>query len=169
MCIKNNALLEQKRIGTLGNIKKNEVISRIKALKKNNNGNVNSQQILREERLLSNLVETDLKRDLENYRKFETLNDEKITPYFMSLVKNSSRGESPTLIKNENGLDFNSLEELSSHVEDYYKGIYRKDPNAVETNSVTQIENFLGPEVSNRPEVANSKLSEEEKTIWNLP
>ncbi len=169
MCIKNNALLEQKRIGTLGNIKKNEVISRIKALKKDNNGNVNSQQILREERLLSNLVETDLKRDLENYRKFETLNDEKITPYFMSLVKNSSKGESPTLIKNENGLDFNSLEELSSHVEDYYKGIYREDPNAVETNSVSQIENFLGPEVSNRPEVANSKLSEEEKNELESP
>jgi hypothetical protein len=87
----------------------------------------------------------------------------------MSLVKNSSKGESPTLIKKENGLDFNSLDELSSHVEDYYKGIYRKDPNAVETNSVIQIENFLGPEVSNRPEVANSKLSEEEKMIWNLP
>jgi hypothetical protein len=87
----------------------------------------------------------------------------------MSLVKNSSRGESPTLIKNENGLDFNSLDELSSHVEDYYRGIYRKDPNVVETNSVTQIENFLGPEVSNRPEVANSKLSEEEKNDLESP
>ncbi len=87
----------------------------------------------------------------------------------MSLVKNSSKGESPTLIKNENGLDFKSLEELSSHVEDYYKGIYRKDRNAIETNSVIQIENFLGPEASNRPEVANSKLSEEEKNELESP
>ena len=162
-------MLEQKRIGTLGNIKKNEVITRIKALKKGNQGNVNCNQILAEERILSNLVEMELKRDLENYRKFETLNDEKITPYFMSLVKNSSKGDSPTQIKQENGIEFNSLDDLSIHVENYYKGIYRREQNGVETTTVEQIENFLGPEISSRPEVLNSKLSEEEKIALDSP
>ena len=52
LCIKNNALQEQKRIGTVGNITKDIVISRLKILKTENVGNRNSAQIIREDRLL---------------------------------------------------------------------------------------------------------------------
>jgi hypothetical protein len=41
------------------------------------------------ERSLNAYVERELKIELENYRRFETLNSEKITPHFMAMVKSS--------------------------------------------------------------------------------
>ncbi len=164
LCIKNNALLEQKRLSKLGNSKQNSLITEIKNFKKDNLGNVNAASIQRKERELSVLIELGLKKELENLKKFETLNDERIMPHFMSLAKNITKSETPTLIKDDNGSAFENLRDLGNYVEQYYKSIYIKNRNVIETRGTEQIENFLGEEIVNRDEIRNAKLNEEEKT-----
>ncbi len=159
LCIKNNALLEQQRLSKLGNSKQNSLITEIKNLK-----NVNAASIQRKERELSVLIELGLKKELENFKKFETLNDERITPHFMSLAKNMTKSETPTLIKDDNGSGFENLWDLGNYIEQYYKSIYSKNRNVVETIGTDQIEMFLGEDIVNRDEIRNAKLNEEEKT-----
>jgi hypothetical protein len=58
---------------------------RISTLKEN--FNANSGEILRLERELNNLIEQDLLEDILKMKHFDSLNNEKITPYFLSLAK----------------------------------------------------------------------------------
>jgi len=139
LCIKNNALLEQQRLSKLGNTKQNSLITEIKNFKRENYGNVNAASIQRKERELSVLIELGLKKELENFKKFETLNDERITPHFMSLAKNMTKSETPTLIKDDNGSTFENLRDLGEYVEQYYRSIYSKNRNVIETIGTEQI------------------------------
>jgi hypothetical protein len=50
----------------------------------------NQQEINRLEKELNAQIEQDLKIALEKYKNFERLNHEKITPYFMKLVRQDS-------------------------------------------------------------------------------
>jgi hypothetical protein len=59
---------------------KNELISRIKILKENYNRN--SREIHVEERLLNTLIENELRMEITQNKKFEVLNDEKMTAHF---------------------------------------------------------------------------------------
>jgi hypothetical protein len=43
---------------------------------------------------ISEIMENDLKTELESYKNFERLNNEKITPYFMKLVKQGCAADS---------------------------------------------------------------------------
>jgi hypothetical protein len=82
----------------------------------------------------------------------------------MSLAKNVTKSESPTLIKNDQGGEFENLRDLGTYVERYYKSIYSKNANVVETGNTEQIKNFWGEEIVNRDELKNAKPTEEEKT-----
>jgi hypothetical protein len=55
---------------------------------------------------LNNVIESDLKDELKLYKKFELLNDEKITPYFMSLTKLPDSNATLMNILNDNGVNF---------------------------------------------------------------
>jgi hypothetical protein len=83
LCVKNNALLEQRRLIKVKNLKKSDLISRVKSLKKVNFEERDNNAIFRAEAALSNFIEKELKNELENYKKFELLNAERITPHFM--------------------------------------------------------------------------------------
>ena len=124
---------------------------------------------MRIERELNFLTESELKIELANHKKFEILNDEKITAHFMSLVKNDYKSESVTLIKNNNGEAFRNLDDLNTYVGNYFKEIYKRDLTTVEVLDSSRIEDFLGREILQRPEVANAKLSNEEKVELDLP
>jgi hypothetical protein len=130
LCVKNNALLEQKRIYNNKNIKMSGLISRIKALKNVPFHERNHLELENAERSLNAYVERELKIELENYRRFETLNSEKITPHFMAMVKSSNKGESLTMIKKDDGTVLESLNDLKEHVGKYYKNIYKKNDTA---------------------------------------
>ncbi len=67
-------------------------------LKKVNLEDRDNNAIFRAESALSNFVKRELKFELESYKKFELLNAERITPHFMSLVKNSTKSDCPTKI-----------------------------------------------------------------------
>ena len=158
-CIKNRCLSYQSQIFKKRSARKKHLIDRISNLKVN--FDQNSVQILNTERLLSDVVEHELKEELSLYKNFECLNNEKITPYFMSLVKNASKEDNLNNICNEGGLEFENDGDRTSYISNFFKKIYKKTTNAPDI-SVEDLKNFLGP-AAEHPIVKNAKLNEEEK------
>jgi len=159
-CIKNSVLMHQCNIFRLKNLKRTELTKRIRGLKKS--FAENTAEILRFERTLSLLEESILKDELLHYKKFENLNNEKITPYFMSLVKSKNSADSLDNLKRDDGSAFNTTDELKGHVHDYYSKIYKQANNLSKNATYQNIIDFLG-EVNNNPIVENAKLTENEK------
>ena len=160
MNIKNSALAHQAHFYK---IKKQKVESMSKVLSElKRNYQTNSREILIIERNLALTIENELKTELKHMRKFEKLNNEKITPYFMSIVKKSSQSEKSLRdVKNDNGEDFLSSKDQDGYILGFYKTLYKRSagpPPVIEC-----IENFLG-EIQNNEVVTNSKLTLEEKT-----
>ncbi|MFN9942522.1 MAG: hypothetical protein ACK56I_23930, partial [bacterium] len=118
---------------------------------------------------LSNHVETELKIELQNYKKFENLNSERVTPHFMSLVKNSNKNDCPTKICDDTGEQFVSSDHLKNYVCSYFKNIYKKRNDINDNLNNETINTFLGVDILNRPEVQNAKLSEAEKIDLDSP
>jgi len=159
-CIKNNVLFHQNHIFKLRNVKTTRLKKQISELKLNFNQNVG--QILEKERQLSNLIEGDLKVELLHFKKFKTLNNERITPYFMSIVKSKNAGDSLTNLKKDDGSEFILINELREHVHSYYSNIYKQPDNQSKNCSINDIEEFLGP-VAEHAIVQNAKLNDQEK------
>jgi len=159
-CIRNNVLSHQATVYNLRNLKKKTLSRQIASLK----GNYiqNAALILESERQLSNLVESELREELLHYKRFENLNDEKITPHFMSIVKTKNAGDSLDNIKKDDGSDFISKEERKNFIGSYYANIYKQPNNASKQTSVNDIYRFLG-NISEHPTVVNAKLTEQEK------
>jgi len=159
-CIKNNVLSHQATIFKLRSEKKNRLAAVIMDLK--NFFSQNTANILRKERQLSDLVESELRDELLHFKKFETLNSERITPYFMNLVKTTSGVGSISEIKKDDGTDFNDENELNQHIFDYYKDIYSQPNTQSKTTTLEDINDFLGP-VKDHPIVQNAKLDNNER------
>jgi len=158
--IKNNVLSHQSEIFKLRNLKTTVIKKNITELKRNFNQNV--AEILAKERELSSLLEGALKAELAHFKKFETLNDEKITPYFMSIVKTKNATDSLKNLKQHDGTEFISNDELKGHVYEYYRNIYKQPDNESKHTTIEDVNEFLGP-VANNPIVINAKLSDNEK------
>ena len=159
-CIKNNVLSHQSTLFKIRGLKQTLLKKRISLLKEN--FEVNKADILSAERELSAIVESGLRDELLHYKKFETLNNEKITPYFMKLVKTKNLGDSIENLKKDDGTDFINREELKQHVQSYYSSIYKQENNAAKFTSIADINNFLGP-VADHEIVKNAKLTNEER------
>ena len=169
LCVKNNALLEQRRSIAVNNVRKNELIAKVKSLKKLSPADRDVNAIIRAEAALTSHVEKELKIELENYRKFEILNSEKITPHFMSMVKSSNKNDCPSTICDDTGTQFENTEDLKSYVGGYFKNIYKKETNLENLRGPNTINDFLGEDILNNNEVRNAKLSEAEKIELDSP
>jgi len=159
-CIKVNTLSHQSNIFKLRGIRNKILISNIVLLKRNFEQNI--EQILNKERELSVLMEADLKEELAHFKKFENLNNEKITPFFMNLVKTKNKGDSIDNLRKDDGTEFLDKHELKGYVGNFFKGIYKQENNRAKNASLDDILQFLGP-VADHEIVTNSKLTEEEK------
>jgi hypothetical protein len=87
MAIKTNTLSLQKKISKCKTSAMKKKIDTLQNLKKNYV--TKAHEIFNIEREISEIQEQDLRDELSNYKQFERLNSEKITPYFMKLVKQS--------------------------------------------------------------------------------
>jgi len=159
-CIKNNALSHQASIFKIRNLKKQNIKRRMVLLKQN--FNQNTAEILELERVLTNLVESELRDELLHYKKFEHLNNEKITPHFMNLVKSKKSGDSLENLKKNDGTEFTNVNELKEYVRNYYRDIYKQENNAANNCTIENVQQFLGP-VAFDPIVVNAKLTNEER------
>jgi hypothetical protein len=163
-CVRNGALLQQKKIFNIRSSKKNELISRIKFLK--GNYNMNSREIHVAERLLNTLIENDLRQELMQNKKFEVLNDEKMTAHFSSMAKVSKQDCAISEICNDLEHEFPTTDLRSSYIKNYFGEVYKKpegDPLLPDS-----ISNFLGGTANNNV-VQNSKLTEDERSELDMP
>jgi exonuclease III len=158
--VKNEILSKQAAIYKIKKFKKKSLRDRIWELKKNFAENF--REIFRQEKILDNIVEEELRAELKKYKNFERLNNEKITPHFMNLVKNDSKNNvSLDKICKEDGTEFLTGKERNEFISTFYKTLYEKNEN-VRVNG-DSIRNFLG-DVVNHPAVADSKLNDDEKS-----
>jgi len=158
-CIKNETLSYQSFYYKTRKAAKKNLSNRIVELKKNYVANKNHIQEL--ERNLNDMEEQELVEEAKKYKVFDILNNEKITPYFLKILKGSEKENSLDEIKQDGGLPFDSDSERESFIAGYYENVYRADPTVINCNT-EDIEEFLG-ETSNNTEIRNCKLLEQEK------
>jgi exonuclease III len=166
MSIKNEILSKQSSIYKIKNRKKKLLRERICELKKNIHANF--EEIHRQEQILDELIESDLRVELEKYKISERVNSEKITPQFMNLIRcvNSNKDSDLSVVCDANGNTFNTDAEQNVYITNTFADIYSKPINAdgsarnpLPGNCITQ---FLG-DIAEHPSVRDSKLTEEEK------
>jgi hypothetical protein len=156
MAVKNSSLSHQHNIFKIKNAKKKAMEKKICSLKLN--VHANAGEILRLEKLLSNIIEGELRDELMKMHKFEKLNDEKITPYFLSLAKRPHHAESLCDITNNDGTMFESIKTRSNYIKTHFADTYKRLPDQIHEQSIND---FLG-RTAEIPVVVASKL-----TIWN--
>jgi hypothetical protein len=117
---------------------------------------------------LRSMDETELNFVCEKNSLFEKIHTERITPFFLKVIKGNISLSSQNSIKDAGGVAFANDTDRKEYIREHLAKIYRKDPNEPE-DLTGCIENFLGEEIVNNPVVAESKLSQDEKTTLDLP
>ena len=122
---------------------------------------INNQNIInRKERELTEFLGRTLKEELRNFDKFEFLNNEKITPYFLGLIKNNAKEASLGDITEENGRTFAESDERDEYIRKTFADLYKKpDENILSPDCITE---FLD-DVADNETVRNAKLNNVEK------
>ncbi len=157
MSIKNSCLAYQHNLFKIKNMQKSRLGKKIDNLKLD--FNANAGEILRTERELDRIIELELREEVVKMQKFERLNNEKITPYFLSLAKQPNVTCKLSDITKEDGTPFESCAEQNEYIRGYYADTYKRVENG---NNNISIESFLG-EVANEEVVISSKLNEAER------
>jgi exonuclease III len=160
LSVKNEILSKQAHIYKLKNFRKKLLRENIWGLKKNYDRNW--EEIHRQEKILNDIVEEDLKKELSNYELFERLNQEKITPHFMNLVRNDAKqSHNLNTICDDNGDGFESEVLLENYVTNFYSELYKK-PNNEPVLTDDSVSRFLS-DSGLHPAVLDSKLNNDEK------
>jgi hypothetical protein len=157
MSIKNSCLAYQHNLFKIKNMQKSRFGKKIDNLKLD--FIANAGEILRTERELDRIIELELREEVAKMQKFERLNNEKITPYFMSLAKQPNVTSKLSDITKDDGTPFESSVEQNEYIREYYANTYKKVEN---NNNNISIESFLG-EVATEEVVLSSKLNEDER------
>jgi hypothetical protein len=153
--IKNETISYQTLIKKNTNKNRSALLKKINALK--TEGVIFDNRILELEMLLNKQLDLELRAEIENLSSYEYLNDEKITPYFVSLAKNNKATASIDTICDDNGNAFINAADRNEYVRDFYAKLYRV-PDGQPANVEGCIENFLGPEILNSRLIADSKI-----------
>jgi hypothetical protein len=111
---------------------------------------------------INDIIEQDLRSELENYTTFERLNSEKITPYFMKLVKQSCAADSLDSI----GYDDTKYTSRDAYITEFYEDLYKK-PREHADCTENSIPEFLGNS-ANSQYVLESKISDREWLALDL-
>ncbi len=139
------------------NAKKKYLETKIKNLKKDFQNN--TAEILRTERELNKVADDEMREEVLRMRNFEYLNNEKITPYFLSLAKKPQHSEDLLNVCDVNGEPFDNALARDAYIREYFADTYKKVPEPEHRMTIDQ---FLG-ETANHPDVLASKLSNEER------
>ena len=121
----------------------------------------NRNQINLKEHALALHNEETIRNEVLEYKKFEMLNNEKMTPYFLSLVKGSKKEESLDQVVNDDGTPFNSSKDRNNFIKNTFADLYKIPDDEFELNG-DSISNFLGP-VAEHPTITEAKLTDNEK------
>jgi exonuclease III len=114
------------------------------------------------EKQLNELVDQELKIEVEKSPIFEHIHNEKASPLFLKLGKSSVNNAKISDICKEDGTPFTSEKERSDFVVNFFKKIYKVPDNFVRPGQ-NSIRDFLGETVLNNPIVTGSVISELDK------
>jgi hypothetical protein len=157
MSVENSSLAHQHDFFKIKNAKHQSLEKRIKLLKQNFNDN--TAEILRTERDLNKVADNDMREEVLKMARFELLNNEKITPYFLSLAKKPHDSSCLVDICNDDSTPFETSTERDSYIEEYYASTYKRVDVVLHNNAIND---FLG-DIVNNPVVVLSKLNVEER------
>ncbi len=121
-----------------------------------------SDEILECEAILNRQTDLELRAEIENLRNFEYLNDEKITPFSVSLAKGSTASASTDSICNQYGVPFQNPDDREKYVRDFYVNLYKIPPDQKPAPDGC-IEEFLGEEICNSEIVKKSRITQEQR------
>jgi Reverse transcriptase (RNA-dependent DNA polymerase) len=116
---------------------------------------------------LTLLNELDLKEELSNYKIFDKLNNEKITPHFMRMTKTINSSPNLDVICDNNDTPFAEDSDRENFITNFYGSLYKKPDGEPILNDIS-IEDFLG-NVKDKEEVQNSKINNREKELLDRP
>jgi hypothetical protein len=133
-------------------------------LKKNYDNN--RLQIKNLELALTDLNESYLRDELDNYKIFDKLNNERLTPFFIKLARVQNTSPDLSKIKGDTGEDLTE-DDLGKKITDFYADLYSKPANSI-TVTEEHINDFLGP-VKDLDPVKAAKLSNAEKLDLDSP
>jgi hypothetical protein len=147
---------------------KNNLLDNLKSelLNLKQNYDANFHGIVALEDRLAQLTEQSLRDDLENYKIFDRLNNEKLTPYFMKLAKAQNSSPDITIIRGDLGEELDT-QQLNEHVTSTYEKIYTEPPGNLNIRQDDILE-FLG-QVQHLDPVINSKLTQRENEDLDRP
>ena len=116
---------------------------------------------------LNSILEVELEDKVKNYIKTDVINNEKMTPQFLSMAKSFSN-DSLSVICNNESVPFNNAAERGLYIKEFYSKLY-EIPEDKPANLAGCVEAFLGPEIVNHPTVLGMKISAEEKNRLDEP
>jgi exonuclease III len=128
------------------------------------NYDTNFDRINEVEFKLNSILDMEARSELENFAVFEILNLEQMSPSFLNIAKQTRSASKMSDIKDDAGNEFRSDEDRKKFIVNYYANIY-KIKDDTDLNLPGCVENFLGPDICNTPEVRNSKISEAQKNM----
>jgi exonuclease III len=158
--VRNSVISYQSFISKNVALSKKNIEKKLKDLKTNVIANFN--EISQLELDLRNINESEINAELEKNPNFETLNTERITPFFLKMVKGSTQEKSQTEIRDQNGRAFTNIEEQKRYIYEHFANSFKRNPMEPE-NLHHCIENFLGPAILNHPLVNSLKLTPVER------
>jgi len=147
-------------------VSERNLIEKIKNLKQNYI--LNFDDISRLELKLRDLWDVKSAAILERNANFDTLNGERITPFFLKMAKGSHSVASMSEICDYNGLPFENVTDQKEFIRSHFANSFKK-PEDEPDNLEGCIEEFLGDDICNHPLVLNLKLNENEKNSLELP
>jgi hypothetical protein len=157
--IKNAVISHQSHISKIISQSREKLTKKIKSLK------LDVKKIFDElsrlEIELRNINELEINSELEKNPNFNTLNSERITPFFIKMAKGSRQERSQTEIQDSNGRNFANTQEQKQYIFNHFADSFKKDPNEPESLE-NCIQDFLGPEILAHPLITSLKLSQDE-------
>jgi len=160
--VKKSSIWAQKKLFQITKEKMSTIECRISVLKSSFDQNFN--EIFNLEKTLGKLRDDELRTKLMDLKIFECLNAEKASPHFLNIANKSKKESSVNNICNNDGTPFANDETREAHIVSFYADLYKHDLNV---NG--EIDDFLGPEITNLPQIRASKLTVEEKGALDSP
>jgi Reverse transcriptase (RNA-dependent DNA polymerase) len=161
--LKNETISHQSFLRKRQRKAKSNLIHRIRELKKVYTDNVNEIWAL--ERDLNNLNDFEMEEQLKYFSVYDNLNNEKITPAFLSLARLQTNKSSLDVIKDNEGNPFDNDEARNDFILDFYRNLYKLPAGSGDPRP--SIEAFLGEDICNNKIVRDSVLTEDERVLMD--
>jgi len=164
--VKGNVISFQQWIKKTENSRKAKIVNKIREIRTNPDPDFERIGTLENE--LLDITDKEIREKVKSMKIFECLNAEKPTPLFMSLARCRSSSKKLSALKKPDGTEYEGDRERNEGIVQYYENLYKK-PAGERSDYTNCIEDFLGPTVLNHVIVQNSKLTENEKTLLDMP